>query len=226
MFVTLTPNMEKSASFLRLGTLSVGALIWWLSMLCACSENRTSVVLAGEESFREGDLMLRCGYGAESRVVTEASRSVYSHIGILHRDSLAGEWMVIHAVPGEAEQGETEYVKCELLATFYAPDRAVSGAWARVDCPDSIASAASHYAWQKAKEQVEFDNDYQLSDTTLLYCTELIWLAYLHQGIDLSDGHRHEVPTLISKDGECIFPSDIAESHQIQYVQPLKTQQQ
>ena len=35
-----------------------------------------------------------------------------------------------------------------------------------------------------------------------------------------------DLQSLISKDGECIFPSDIAESHQIQYVQPLKTQQQ
>ncbi|MBO4673373.1 MAG: hypothetical protein J5616_03390 [Bacteroidaceae bacterium] len=212
--------MEKSVSFLRLCSML-------LMLVCfACGEHRTSVVLADDEGFREGDLVLRCGYGAESQVVTEASQSAYSHIGILHHDSLADEWMVIHAVPGEAERGEPEYVKCEPLAHFYAADRAVSGAWMRVNCADSIAGAASRYAWSKAKAQVEFDNDYQLSDTTQLYCTELIWQAYLHQGIDLSDGHRHSVPTLVCKDGECIFPSDIAESTNILYVKPFNTQEQ
>ena len=67
---------------------------------------------------------------------------------------------------------------------------------------------------------------YQLSDTTSLYCTELVWRAYLHQGIDLSDGQRHDVPLMVSGDGECIFPSDIEESEQVLYVKPLKTKQQ
>lgn len=212
--------MEKSASILRFCSMLS------LLLFCACSEHRTSVVLTDGECFREGDLVLRCGYGAESQVVTEASQSAYSHIGILHRDSLTGGWMVIHAVPGEAEKDEPEYVKCEPLSRFYAADRAMCGAWMRVDCPDSIASAASRYAWQKAEARVEFDNDYQISDTTLLYCTELVWQAYLHQGIDLSDGHRHPVPTLVCKDGECIFPNDMAESTKILYVKPFNTQEQ
>ena len=218
--------MGKSASFVRLGGILAVSVTFGLSLLSACADNRTSVVLTGEEAFREGDLVLRGGCGAESRVVMDASQSLYSHVGILHRDSSEGEWMVIHAVPGEAERGEPEYVKCESLPSFYAAERAVSGAWMRVNCADSIAAAASRYALRKMREQVEFDNDYQLSDTMQLYCTELVWQAYLQQGIDVSDGHRHDVPTLVSKDGECIFPSDIAESSKILYVKPFKTQQQ
>ncbi len=195
-------------------------------LLCGCAERRDIVEVTGQEDFREGDLVLRCGYGAESKVVTEASQSIYSHIGILHYDKLTAQWQVIHAVPGEAERGEPERLKAEPISVFYAPDRAIRGAWLRVNCPDNIADEATRYALQKVTEQVEFDNDYLLSDTTQIYCTELVWLAYLHQGIDLSEGHRHQVPSLFSQDGECIFPCDIEKSSFIIFVQPFNIQKQ
>ncbi|MBP5376136.1 MAG: hypothetical protein J6Y38_07385 [Bacteroidaceae bacterium] len=202
-------------------------LIFPLALLfAACTERQEIVVLTGLEDFREGDLVFRCGFGAESRVVADASHSTYSHIGILHYDSLTAQWMVIHAVPGETVADDREYLKSEPVKVFYAADRAFRGAWARVDCADSIAIAATQYALQKVEEQVEFDNDYQLSDTTQLYCTELVWQAYCHQGIDLSDQKRHEVPVFVCKDGECIFPSDIEKSTKIIYVKPFKTQEQ
>lgn len=202
----------------------VKSLLWAMLLLCSCQEPQETVVLTGEEPFREGDLVLRCGYGMESKAVTEASQSVYSHIGMLHLDTATARWMVVHAVPDEAERGEPERLKCEPLAEFYAAHRAIRGAWMRVDCPDSVAETATRYALQKVVERVEFDGDYLLSDTTRLYCTELVWQAYLHQGIDLSQKRRHDVPLLFSKDGECIFPIDIEESEKILFVQPFNTQ--
>ena len=182
-----------------------------------------TVVLTGQEDFREGDLVLRCGYGAESKLVTEASQSVYSHIGMLHYDEASGGWMAFMPCQAKRKLGRTEVLEGEPLSDFYANERAEKGAWVRVNCPDSVAAAAAAYALSKVAQHVEFDNDYALGDTTSLYCTELVWQAYLHQGIDLSDGQRHEVP-MVSKDGECIFPVDIEESDKILFVQPLKTQ--
>lgn len=207
-------------------TVQLVALLLSVLQLGACHEKREAVVLTDDEPFREGDLVLRCGYGAESRVVTEASQSIYSHIGILHYDTPTAQWQVIHAVPGEAEEGKPEWLKAEPIEDFYASDRAIRGAWMRVDCPESIAVEATRYALQKVAEKVEFDNEYLLSDTTRIYCTELVWQAYLRQGIDLSEGHRQEVPSLFSKDGACIFPCDIEKSSKIIYVKPFKTQQQ
>ena len=197
-----------------------------LMMLCGCVPSHDCVVLTGNEDFREGDIVLRCGLGMESRAVTESGESKYSHIGLLHYDSVCAQWMVIHAVPGEAKEDELEYLKCEPLVDFYAPDRAKCGAWMRVDCPDSVAVAAVRYAWQKVLSGVTFDNNYLLTDTTQLYCTELVWQAFLHQGLDLTEGRRHDVPLLFSKDGECIFPEDIEESSKILYVQQFKTKPQ
>ena len=213
---TFDAIMVKSLKFILLIAL----------VLCGCAEHHEVVVLTGQEAFREGDLVLRCGSGAESRVVTEASSSIYSHIGILHYDTLTAQWKVVHAVPGEAEKGQSEWLKEESISDFYAADRAIRGAWMRVDCSDSMAAEATRYALRKVEERVEFDNDYLLSDTLQIYCTELVWQAYLHQGIDLSEGHRHKVPSLFSKDGECIFPCDIENSSKIIYVKPFKTQQQ
>ena len=212
--------MRKTRASARLrSTLWLYALL----ILCGCNKQQETVELTGEEPFREGDLVLRCGYGMESRAVTAASKSAYSHIGILHFDEQTSTWTVVHAVPGEAGEDGRETLKSEPLTDFFAPDRAIRGAWMRVDCTDTVAQAATAYALSKVEQEVLFDNDYQLTDTTTLYCTELVWQAYQHQGLDLSDGQRHSVPTLISKDGECIFPSDIKESSHILFYKPFKT---
>ena len=182
------------------------------AMLLRGCGKRMHVVPEGDEPFRAGDLVFRLGYGAESRAVATAGGSVYSHVGILVEDTVLGKWYVVHAVPGEAADGEEEFVKCEPLSAFYAPDRARAGAWMRVDCSDSIANLAARYALGKVKKNVVFDNDYLLSDTTQLYCTELVWLSYMRFGVDVSSGKRHQVPQIFSRDGEGIFPSDIEQS--------------
>ena len=201
----------------------VAALLLVMLLVLSCSERHKIVVVTGHEDFREGDLVLRCGYGAESRAVTASSCSFYSHIGLLHQDAGNGGWMVVHAVPGEADPDAPERLKCEPISQFFSPERAIRGAWMRIDCPDSIAQKAARYALEKMEQGVEFDNDYRLSDTTQLYCTELIWQAYLHQGVDVTDGQRQEAPTFICKDGECIFPIDIERSTKTLFVKPFKT---
>ena len=194
-------------------------------LLTSCHKPETAVEVSGQEKFREGDLVFRCGRGAESRFVTTVSKSIYSHIGILHRDSLRNVWQVIHAVPGEAGKGEPDRVKCESIADFFHPDRAKRGAWARVNCPDSIATAATRYAWQKALQGVEFDHDYSLADTDKLYCTELIYQSYRHQGIDVTSGMRHPSLPLFSKDSVTIFPGDIIRSGRLLFISPFNSNQ-
>lgn len=177
----------------------------------------------GEEEFRDGDLVLRCGNGLESVAVTLGSKSEYSHIGILLYDSKEGVWHVIHAVPKEVPNGCPEYIKNEPIGEFYSPERAIKGAWLRIKCPDETARKAALYCLQKYEEHVTFDNDYLLLDTTQMYCSELVWQAYLHQGIDVSDGVRHYIPRIISGEGKCIYPNDIENGSNTLYVKHLKT---
>lgn len=159
---------------------------------------------------RIGDLLFRCGTGGESHLVTSLSQSSYSHIGILWYDTLSG-WQVIHAVPGEAPADEKDFLKCESVSDFLSPQRAIRVLLAKVTCSDSVAHSAALFARDKVQKHFCFDHDYSLNDETQYYCTELIYRAYLKQGIDLVEGRFHSLP-LPTSERDFIFPSDILES--------------
>ena len=217
-----TINHLKESRFVAALFVGIG-VVGWLCFLSACTARPRSVEVVyqdAESAWREGDVVFRNGLGAESRAVVITSHGRYSHVGLLHRDSASSQWQVVHAVPGE---DEPEYIKVEPVAMFFDSYRAQSGAWARIDCSDSVAASAVRYALNKVAEHVLFDNDYLLEDTTQLYCTELVWRSYLSQGIDVSDGQRHSVLTLFSNEGECIFPDNIERSITTLFVKPLKT---
>lgn len=161
-------------------------------------------VLYDTTGMRSGDLVFRNGLAGESLVVTSTSNSDYSHVGIAYNSP--DGWMVIHAVPGEAPKGQQEYMVCEPISVFYNTDRAMAGATARVDCDSTIALAAMNAALKKREDKVIFDNDYNTADSTQIYCSELVWLAYKSQGIDLLDGK--EVPKVI-------YPEDIWTSQHV-----------
>ena len=202
-------------------------MVWIVAMVigCGCTAHRECVDVTDTEEFRDGDLVLRCGCGAESKVVTQRSNSSFSHIGILQYDSIADRWMVIHAVPGESEAGEPEYLKRETVEEFYSPLRAEKGAWMRINCSDDVALRAAQYCRTKADEHVLFDYDYLLEDSTEIYCCELVWRAYLREGIDISSGGRYVVPTIICKEGECIFPCNIENGKNTLFVKHFNTKQ-
>lgn len=172
-------------------------------------------------SLRNGDLLFRNGNGTESWFVTGISNGNYSHIAI----ACKGEngWMAVHAVPGESESiRDTDFLKCEPIEAFYQPQRACSGAFARVDCHDTLAQKALDFALDKVRRRFAFDHSYKLNDTSQYYCTELIYRAYLQVGINLAADRRHEIP-MPGTDGRFIFPSDILESTHIAQVTELKT---
>ena len=81
---------------------------------------------------------------------------------------------------------------------------------------DSIAIAVRN-ALRLSALRIPFDHDYDLSDTTALYCTEFVEYVYSLAGIELSEGRRTEV-SFPSLSGHYIMPSDITESD---YVEPI-----
>ena len=92
--------------------------------LSACSgkQGHVEVIdLSDSTEWRDGDIALRCGWGMESRAVTANGRSAYSHVGLIHYDSINRIWEIIHAVPGE---DDPEYLKAEPLSVFYNKERA------------------------------------------------------------------------------------------------------
>lgn len=175
-----------------------------LVFFAACSERKACDLPL--EDLAEGDLAFRCGRGLFSRIVTTAEEEgVYSHIGLVVKDG--DRWKVAHAVPGEREfKGDFDRVKLEDVETFFAPGRAFRGCLVRTGTP--IPDRLPAKAIKAARDSVEFDGDYDLLDSTKVYCTEFVWRLFMDEGVDLSEGRRTSV-NVIGISGDIILPEHI-----------------
>ncbi|MDR1881910.1 MAG: hypothetical protein LBR26_03905 [Prevotella sp.] len=172
----------------------------------SCSQRRETVPFA-DIPFAEGDVVFRKGIGAKTHAVLHADSSgIYSHTGIVVKDGSA--FKIIHITPGEREKGETtDKIKMETAEVFWANDRAEHGAVYRLTDTFFCAGAARQ-AKRLLQKGMQFDHDYELSDTTQLYCTELVWYVYRLAGTDITNGKRSELNAPMYA-GTYIFPSDI-----------------
>lgn len=201
----------KHVQFLVPGLL----LLTWLLLMRDSSDHpappENLANLLEMEQLQAGDLIFRKGISLVSRLVQVADgQTVYTHVGIVV-DSEGGK-RVVHAVPAEAPDG-MDKVKMESLQDFLQPDRAIELGIYRLREPQHCreASAAAQWAYNMAQKSIPFDKGFDLQDTARLYCTELIWKAYLQAGIDLCDGEFDRLP-LSFKHQDCILPGRICSS--------------
>ena len=184
-------------------------LILPLCML-ACSDTdrmQSGSILPDDVELKAGDVVFRRGSGFTSQAVLIAEKGgSYSHTGIVV-DS-AGVLMIVHAVPGEPEfEDDEDRVKMEHPQAFFHPMRAQQGAVYRH--VDSIAARqAAVRALQIYQRHPLFDHDYDDTDTTKLYCTELVVHAYSQTMSPLKDVH-HQHLHLVGFEADCILPSDV-----------------
>ena len=181
-----------------------------LSLLAACG--RTSPVRHfPTEAMRTGDLVFRCGRGVLSRAVVTAEKDGrYSHVGVLIRDD-DGVWKVAHSVPAEREfSGDFDRVKFEPLEAFLSPKMAARGCFVHIgSLTDPVRlQALCDEARQAFRDSVRFDHDYDLADSSQVYCTEFVWLLFKHYGLDLSEGRRRYV-NLMNIHGDILLPEHI-----------------
>ena len=176
--------------------------------LCLLGCVRQQVVHYETDGWREGDLVLRSGYGVESRAVMTQGSSHYSHVGLLHYDSLKDEWMVVHAVPDERDDGGVDTIKADPIATFFMPSRAERGAIVRLDVDSALRHRAAREAIALVERHVKFDHDYSWTDTTRLYCTQLVQQCYLKAGVDVAQGRKQRIDAP-GYHGDYVFPSDL-----------------
>ena len=154
-----------------------------------------------------GDLVFRRGTSLASKAVLMAdSAGVYSHVGIVVRHH--GGWAVVHAVPGERDDNGPDTVKVERLTAFFMPSRAEHGAVARVAVDSGSLEQAANNALAFAAHRTAFDHDYNLSDSTAIYCTELAIRSYSAAGIDLFPARLRHVTTP-GYNGDYAFPSHL-----------------
>ncbi len=186
-------------------------------ILTGCRQNSDRDIPPGQlpqELFRNGDIVFRRGTGITSRVVLAADREgAYSHTGILKKKN--GRWFVIHAVPGEPDfENDPDRVKMETIEVFFERKKAVSGAIMRIPDDSVAAYRATINAECLYKNNILFDHDYDLADTTKMYCTELIDFVYRKEAIDLTEGRISHV-NIPGFRGDYLLPNDIAQSKRL-----------
>lgn len=161
------------------------------------------------DRFCDGDIAFRTGTGLTSQVVLAADKDgVYSHIGILKK--IDGKWYVVHAVPGEADFiGDVDRVKLDAVERFFARDRASKGAVMRIKDEAEKAGRAAERAYELYQKGVLFDHKYDLTDTTQMYCTELVNHVFQKEGIDLPEGRVTPIH-FPGFDGDYLLSGDIA----------------
>ena len=171
-------------------------------VFCSCRQRivPSSVSLSDSVAWLSGDLIFRTGTSLESRLVTEFGGNRLTHVEILVHSP--GGRLVVHAATGE-DEGDTDSVKCEMVRSFACGDRCKS---VHVACDTAVTQRAVRFALQQIVKP--FDADFDITDTTKYYCTELVWQAYRHQHVDLSHGRRHHIQLLGLKK-TCILPADL-----------------
>ena len=196
---------------------SIIYIIFCICITSGCEKQKEQISnYTPQENIREGDLVFRRGIGLASQFVLLADKKgMYSHIGIVVLAE--NKYKIVHAVPGEPDsKGSEDRVKIDDIDTFFANDRAKSGAIMRIG-NDSIALHAAKEALRIYNKGMLFDHKYNLRDTSQMYCTELIHFVYSRAGIDLTEGRRNII-NLPSFSGEYIFPSDIQQNTSIKTI--------
>ena len=167
-----------------------------------------------QRELREGDLLFRRGIGVLGRaVVATDDEGRFSHVGIAVK--VDNEWHVVHAVPDEPDfEGDFDRVKCEPIERFYDEFRAGNGAVYRTELPAETIEIAVRNALRLSTERRPFDHDYDLGDTTALYCTELVEYVFGLGGVSMSEGRQTHV-NFPSMTGDYIMPSDLTKNNKL-----------
>lgn len=183
-----------------------GVAITLSAFLLPCSTLSSPETLLLHEviEVREGDLLFRAGRGWRSAIVRSASNSMLTHVGVVDLAE-EGQAYVIHAAPAEGKQEGK--VRRQSLREFVGQESASALIVYRPNLEEASLRRAVRAAEGYAKSGISFDDDFNLASDDALYCTELIWKAFLDAGVDLQL-IRTEV-TFPGMTGEYIFPEDI-----------------
>ena len=176
--------------------------------ILACSDGvsvQGDTIFPSDIQLKTGDVVFRRGSGFTSQAVIIAEHGgAYSHVGIVV-DS-AGVPMIVHAVSGEPDyDGDEDRVKMDSPEAFFSKVRAQCGAVYR-HADSIVAQRAAQEAFKSYRRGVLFDHDYDSSDTTKMYCTELVVYAYGKTPYPLTDVENEHLK-LVGFETDCILPS-------------------
>jgi hypothetical protein len=134
-----------------------------------------SLTPSEDSLIHDGDIILRYGYGIISDIIVEQLNEPYSlsHCGIVCRNDSS---IVIHSVSSSISPFDG--VQCQSLKSFVKDSKKNSVIVVRFKSPDErkSLSAISKRAYYYLDKKVPFDHKFDISDSSKIYCSELIYL--------------------------------------------------
>lgn len=198
-----------------------------IGFVIVCGQSKSSEASPVKPSYdiwelpalHEGDLIFRKGRSLVSRVVLMNDRaSPYSHVGIVAFKN--GEPFVVHAVPGEPDVNGEEKVKCDTPADFLDNEKAdLFAVFRMTDDEKHQAKMAAQKAMDYFEMGLPFDKTLDFRSNDKLYCTELVWKAYLAADINLT-GNEFYVLTMSLFADSIILPGQLIESKWLTQIYP------
>ena len=158
-----------------------------------------------------GDLIFRQGTENVSQLVQAVDGGDFSHVGMLV--GRPGHWQVLHATPSERE-GQPDAVVLDSLDFFLDAQRARAYRLYQVASDPGTRERA--VAWAMAQQGQPFQ---LLGSGKGIYCTTLVWQAWLQSGADLEVVFTEvELPIL---GGRYLLPSSLLRSSRLRALTPL-----
>ncbi|HOF15298.1 MAG TPA: YiiX/YebB-like N1pC/P60 family cysteine hydrolase [Bacteroidales bacterium] len=143
-------------------------------------QNSTYQLQAHEiEKIREGDIILRHGYGIISDMIVKVGKEPYpiSHCGVVCKDEKQN-WIVIHTVSNTLTA--IDGMQSDPLAVFVKNSKENSIIVVRYkNTNDSCTKLFTQQAFYYLNKKVPFDDRFDSNDSSELYCTEFIRQLYL-----------------------------------------------
>lgn len=167
-------ELARSLRLLLLGlALSAGTI--------ACtSHHKQEMVTIDTMTLRPGSLILRRGEGMLSAFFSKiaSERQLYSHCGIIDYDSTGQRWVVWHAYQDSSLGADGIFRQS--LDSFVMESEAVAIYPALALDSLGLQKMRAYIALHRpgGRYPKRFDSHFDLRDTTTLYCTEFVALAY------------------------------------------------
>lgn len=141
---------------------------------------------------KEGDIILRHGFGIISDAIAKISNQSISHCGILCRDAHQ-QWVVVHTVSNTLST--TDGMQVESLSSFTKGSKKNSIHIIRFkNQSDSLQKLFVNQTFYYLNKQIPFDNQFNTNDSSEFYCTELIRHLYLTTyQTDIYQNHKQDI---------------------------------
>lgn len=181
--------------------------------------NHSIISIKDASRIQTGDLVFRRGRDIDSHVVLEADTAgQYSHVGLAWLQN--GRVFILHALPDE--NGTKNGVVVEPLEIFSLESKASGIGVYRIHASSETLNNIVMYALSFKGRP--FDTSFDISNQDRFYCTELVWFAYQHFGLQIIKSFDYM--GLPMKPGSYILPGTIQTGRGISVIFQTHTLQQ